>query len=379
MIVGSSSSNFLKDSIINAAGNNVRIEYEAECKKHPNSILITTSPGNLPCKQICFVTWKPDKDEDQLQQSLNDMVTTVVQNLISHNFTSVAFPAIGCGLHNCSVPIVVRAIVSEIETQLMKRNLPWLVKFVIEYHKKQIYDEFCKYVLTPYDGKPDCLYLLRNYNSFVLDLMEAQTGQIPPTWETSKDNQLRFVLSTTCDEYKSVILNFDQHMTGNYTETVQIERIQNKQCYLQYLAYSKDLKKRLNKDTEMRLYHGCPEEASDSIINGYFNRSFVGVNGKPIFRLRRPFCIAKFLFKGSLFGKGVYFSSNASYSHTYATPNANGERFMFVARVLVGLTTQGDSSMKTAPVGFNSTTNGNHIFVTYHDAQAMAEYLITYK
>ena len=35
--------------------------------------------------------------------------------------------------------------------------------------------------------------------------------------------------------------------------------------------------------------------------------------------------------------------------------------------------------MKTRPLGFDSTTDGNHIFVTYHDAQAYGEYLITYK
>ncbi|CAF3882142.1 unnamed protein product, partial [Rotaria sp. Silwood1] len=52
---------------------------------------------------------------------------------------------------------------------------------------------------------------------------------------------------------------------------------------------------------------------------------------------------------------------------------------MFLARVLIGKTTIGNSSMKTRPLGFDSTTDGNHIFVTYHDAQAYAEYLITYK
>jgi hypothetical protein len=91
------------------------------------------------------------------------------------------------------------------------------------------------------------------------------------------------------------------------------------------------------------------------------------------------FVLTPCLFVGVVYGVGVYFSSNAAYSHSYAKPNANGERNMFVARVLVGNTTKGDSSMKTRPVGFDSTTDGNHIFVTYHDAQAYAEYLITYK
>ncbi|CAF5161846.1 unnamed protein product, partial [Rotaria sp. Silwood1] len=130
--------------------------------------------------------------------------------------------------------------------------------------------------------------------------------------------------------------------------------------YIQYLAHSRNFKISLDKDTEKCLYHGCPEEAAKEIVKGCFNRSFAGENG-------------------TLYGVGVYFSSNAAYSHNYTKPNVNGERSMFLARVLVGNTTIGNSSMKTCPAGFDSTTDGNHIFVTYHDAQAYAEYLITYK
>ena len=52
---------------------------------------------------------------------------------------------------------------------------------------------------------------------------------------------------------------------------------------------------------------------------------------------------------------------------------------MFLASVLVGKSTRGDHTMKTVPTGYDSTTDGDHIFVTYHDAQALAEYLIIYK
>jgi hypothetical protein len=52
---------------------------------------------------------------------------------------------------------------------------------------------------------------------------------------------------------------------------------------------------------------------------------------------------------------------------------------MFVARVLVGNTIKGNSSMKTRSVGYDSTTDGDHIFVTYHDAQTYAEYLIIFQ
>ncbi len=93
----------------------------------------------------------------------------------------------------------------------------------------------------------------------------------------------------------------------------------------------------------------------------------------------RCLCKLEIFILGTLYGFGVYFSSNAAYSHGYTKPNAKGQRCMFVARVLVGKTTKGNSSMKIRPLGFDSTTDGNHITVTYHDAQAYAEYLITYR
>ncbi|CAF3979760.1 unnamed protein product [Rotaria sp. Silwood1] len=129
---------------------------------------------------------------------------------------------------------------------------------------------------------------------------------------------------------------------------------------MQYIAHKEDFERRLKKNTEKSLYHGCPEQAANLIIEDCFNRSFAGKNG-------------------TLYGFGVYFSSNAAYSHGYTSLNTSGERCMFIARVLIGNTTVGNSSMKTRPLGFDSTTDGNHIFVTYHDAQALAEYLITYK
>ncbi|CAF3954954.1 unnamed protein product [Rotaria sordida] len=85
------------------------------------------------------------------------------------------------------------------------------------------------------------------------------------------------------------------------------ERIQNERWLLQYLAHSRDFKKRLTIDTEKRLYHGCPKKAAELIIEDCFNRSFAGVNG-------------------TAYGVGVYFSSNPVYSHRYTQPSANGER-----------------------------------------------------
>ena len=80
-----------------------------------------------------------------------------------------------------------------------------------------------------------------------------------------------------------------------------------------------------------------------------------------------------------MYGNGVYFSSRADFSPRYTRSNSKVERIMFVVRVLVGKSTKGNGSMKICPAGYDSTTDGDHIFATYHDAQAYAGYIIIYK
>jgi len=84
-------------------------------------------------------------------------------------------------------------------------------------------------------------------------------------------------------------------------------------------------------------------------------------------------------FLGTMYGWGVYFHALASYSHQYAPANSAGERSMFLARVLIGKSCKGDKSMKVPPAGYDTTTDGQDIFVVYHDAGAYADHLITYK
>jgi len=52
---------------------------------------------------------------------------------------------------------------------------------------------------------------------------------------------------------------------------------------------------------------------------------------------------------------------------------------MFLASVLIGKTCVGNSSMKVPPTGYDTTSDGQNIFVIYHDAGAYANHLITYK
>ncbi|CAF1250021.1 unnamed protein product [Adineta steineri] len=343
VIIGNSSSDILKKEIMNAAGNDVKIAYAKEYENNQKSLILSIPSGKLPCKQIFFIKWDPDRNEDVLQQSIVDFIWNIIQNVILYKFTSVAFPAIGCGQYRCPTNIVVKTMVKEIKHQLAMRNIPLTVKFVIQSKQQTIFNQFCNQILSSRE-----------------EFGTSIDYQLPSTWEQSTGNKLRFVVPSNSAEYKSIIADFDQTMNRKYTAIIQLERIQNERWYAQYVAHSKEFRQRLNTDTEKCLYHGCSQQVADSIIKNCFNRSFAGKHG-------------------TVYGVGVYFSSYADYSHSFTEPDSNAERCMFMARVLIGNTTQGNSSIRSPPVGFDSTTNGRHIFVIYHDAQAFAEYLITYK
>ncbi|CAF0856240.1 unnamed protein product [Adineta ricciae] len=183
---------------------------------------------------------------------------------------------------------------------------------------------------------------------------------LPSTWEPSDKNCKRVTLPAESPEYQNVLARFHTTMLGKYAQIVKIERIQNERWYKQYDAHREDFKRRYSTLDERQLFHGCPNTSVDQIIENCFNRSFAGVNG-------------------TLYGFGVYFHAQAIYSHQYAPANSAGQRTMFLASVLIGKTTKGDASMKTVPTGFDTTTDGQHIFVVYHDAGVYADYLITYK
>ncbi|CAF1050764.1 unnamed protein product [Rotaria sp. Silwood1] len=291
VIIGSSSSENLKQILLEAEGKEVENAYDEEAKNNPPSSIISTLSGQLPGKRIFFLKWEPNTNPETLKQSIIDLIWNVIQNTTSYKFTSIAFLAIGCGEHACPVHIVVKTMVKEMKQQIQNRNLSWSIKFIIEPNQDNVYDEFCTQLL--------------------LSNQEPIDYQLPSTWQTSKEDTMRFTVPKNTDEYKSIFISFDETMKKIYQEIIKIERIQNER----WTAY----------------------------------------------------------------GVGVYFSSSVVYSHAFTRSNANRERCMFVSRVLIGKITLENRSMKSRPLGFDSTTDGYHIFVTYHDAQTYAEYLITYR
>lgn len=94
----------------------------------------------------------------------------------------------------------------------------------------------------------------------------------------------------------------------------------------------------------------------------------------------------------TLYGKGVYFAKDASYSASSYTPRdpGTGLRHMYLAKVLVGEYTLGKPDIIVAPRKNSSDPTDTYdsvvdkipdpsIFVVFRDFRSYPEYLITFQ
>lgn len=126
------------------------------------------------------------------------------------------------------------------------------------------------------------------------------------------------------------------------------------------------------KVNEKRLFHGTSPSSVEAICKTNFDWRLNGKNA-------------------TAYGKGSYFAVNASYSHTYATEDGNKSRFMFLAKVLAGSYTKGESSYRIPPPKQPANTTSDlydscvdnksnpTIFVVFEKSQVYPEYIIQYR
>mgnify|MGYP000034807552 CR=1 FL=1 len=122
---------------------------------------------------------------------------------------------------------------------------------------------------------------------------------------------------------------------------------------------------------EKRLFHGTSPSAVGAICKQNFDWRLHGKNA-------------------TKYGEGSYFALNSSYSDAYATQDDNSSKFMFVAKVLVGSYTMGQSSYRRPPQKdprnptsdlYDSCvddTSSPSIFVLFDTDQFYPEYIIEY-
>ena len=95
-------------------------------------------------------------------------------------------------------------------------------------------------------------------------------------------------------------------------------------------------------------------------------------------------------FAGASHGIGVYFATKAATSVSgYCRPDATGQKYIYVAKVLTGDYCVGQGATRLPPQKptgvstdrYDSTTDNMaapNFFVIFHDSQAYPEFLITF-
>uniref|UniRef100_A0A3B1JZK3 Poly [ADP-ribose] polymerase n=1 Tax=Astyanax mexicanus TaxID=7994 RepID=A0A3B1JZK3_ASTMX len=207
-----------------------------------------------------------------------------------------------------------------------------------------------------------------------LKRLENLSFTFPLYWDSMGSGEaLKLVtLHPSSAEYNRVKMDFKRTVQK---AVLKIERVQNVHLRRAYEVRKKELQDK-NGDLvgagEKVLYHGTTEEACLSIQRTNFDRRFAGQNTR--------------------FGIGTYFAVDASYSSdpVFSKPAADGTQVMFVALVLTGQYTQGQSDMMTPPPRSTQDPNDRYdsvvdnvqkpsMFVVFHDCQAYPDYLITFK
>ncbi|XP_041663634.1 poly(ADP-ribose) polymerase family member 14-related sequence 1 isoform X2 [Cheilinus undulatus] len=195
---------------------------------------------------------------------------------------------------------------------------------------------------------------------------------IPEIWDPIPANKSchAVTIQPGSAEYNEVLTLFQASCKLN---VLKIERIQNPGLWKSLLVKKLDMEKRNgHQNNERRLFHGTSDDTVVHINEHGFNRSYAGKNA-------------------ACYGNGTYFAINASYSasNTYSKPNQNGEKFMYLCRVLTGDYTLGRQNMITPPTkgpvsvqkydSVVDNTTRPTMFVVFNDIQAYPEYLITFK
>ncbi|XP_071978246.1 protein mono-ADP-ribosyltransferase PARP14-like isoform X2 [Engystomops pustulosus] len=196
-------------------------------------------------------------------------------------------------------------------------------------------------------------------------------SELPSRWTPMSGSQVMAVpVSPGGQEYQEVEAEFRKSCQ---MKIVKIERIQNKDLWLNYQIKKQatDTKNRTT-NNERRLFHGTDSSTIKTVNNNGFNRSYAGKNA-------------------ACYGNGTYFAVNSNYSahDQYSKPDANGLKYMYLARVLTGVFCKGQQGMVAPPAKnaanitdlYDSVTDNPanpSMFVIFHDIQAYPEYLITF-
>jgi len=207
---------------------------------------------------------------------------------------------------------------------------------------------------------------------------ESEALSLPATWVRLPAGSHTAPVSRDSPEFQEVLGRFVPSL-GDQADIVSVERIQNERLYTTFENSRRADQKYSGSEPQRELlWHGTCSKSPDII---YASKDGFAVN------VAREAC---------LWGTGIYFAVNASYSDNgyYFNDVANGVRRMMLCDVIVGdyydYNTKTDSSLRLPPLKPGSLDNfdsvsgitgspSSRVFIVYRDHRAYPKYVISYK
>ncbi|KAM9302613.1 protein mono-ADP-ribosyltransferase PARP10 [Morus bassanus] len=206
-------------------------------------------------------------------------------------------------------------------------------------------------------------------------LTESARRLLGPEALGLEEEEVRLMpLAEDSEEFCDTVRHFYETLEElhSHISIVKVEKLIHPLLYKQYQLKKASMEKTCTGGTVERvLFHGTTETSSREICLHGFNRSFCGKNA-------------------ALYGLGVYFAVHAAVSvqEQYSPRNADGSKYVFVAKVLTGDYAVGSQGMRApplrqgagAPLRYDSVVDNPlqpAIFVIFNDTQAYPQYLIT--
>ncbi|XP_046573883.1 LOW QUALITY PROTEIN: protein mono-ADP-ribosyltransferase PARP14-like [Haliotis rubra] len=229
--------------------------------------------------------------------------------------------------------------------------------------------DFTGWVEYPSEDPTDTVRMIRR------DKVAGASANLPSTWDgmtPTEDVKIRQVPNGNL-EFNRVQQTFTGALGNLPAQIRRIDRVQSKTLYQQYQAKKQQMEtQNPGAQVERTLWHGTPREATMSIMTYGFNRSYCDKENNAL-------------------GEGAYFTSDAAYAarDRYAPTDGQGNRYIFLCKVLTGSYTQGQTQIRTPPQKnpgqpelYDSVVDDPadpKIFVIFRDTQAYPEYLISFQ
>eukprot|EP01124_Arcella_intermedia_P019636 TRINITY_DN26961_c0_g1_i1.p1 TRINITY_DN26961_c0_g1~~TRINITY_DN26961_c0_g1_i1.p1 ORF type:complete len:239 (+),score=5.04 TRINITY_DN26961_c0_g1_i1:125-841(+) len=151
---------------------------------------------------------------------------------------------------------------------------------------------------------------------------ECLTVAYPPYWDAQGEDFALFQVHPESGEWRTVKDKFSESMPS---QVVQIYRVQNKALWKKYSLCKQEIQANTTGNVEELLFHGTPAHNVETVVR----------NGLD-FRLAS---------QSGVLGSGIYFAQSSCTSSGYL----QGSQKMFLCRVAVGTSTQGESRLRRPP------------------------------